>query len=652
MIYFYSQSLSSFFLKEYLKVVSSNEYEDQIQQIQVDNSEFMFAFKIEQNNFTASPYFNLTLEQKQYRRNQNGQQTKSSFNLPLIPCTIDRFQSIFSKYQNDFEEQFKILGINDFLCPQQNYIQLIDKTQPYLWEEHTQAASFNFLHCKLQNVKIMKKWIVHHKKKQMNIQKQWDHLKFQSILLTKQQIHINNNIDLSFQMIKFILHSFLIKQIDKPTFTLGNMSLQMIKVQCLLVTSNKILFFKLIKLILKKCRILVHQAIQYLQHLIFNLIHLKQNLQEIIKKLMSCFQIQVEFNKHFSFLLAQPQVFTTESNVNEKTIIVLIELANKIFEFQIDSTLLNRQHQENLELIDEFMQHRENHIHANSDENINEQDNQQMEEKLSPNISQRYNLLNLFVNTGGTYTKNTTKSKSTREAYRQQYRMAEKLKQMTGLDYFQKQIINIIERQKPIYLDFIIFCNYISCGKLFKNNPRVILMNKAFENILDQLDVHHILLKLNELDKLKETVFNYKQLLMFNFTPKPQINLENNTAQPSRQLIEQIVKSPGITEKEDSLQLVNQKQWSRNYFSLLGDHLIYSKIFNAYDDILQSTDTVYTNKALIQKLGPELQIVFKLSKLIDIQHKIYNRQRNPTRRGAMQEDEEDLCVKMFDQQSQ
>ncbi|CAD8093885.1 unnamed protein product [Paramecium primaurelia] len=637
MIYFYSQSLSSFFLKEYLKVVSSNQYEDQIQKIQVDNSEFMFAFKIEQNNFTTSPYFNLTLEQKQYRRNQNGQQIKSSINFPLIPCTLDRFQNVFSKYQNDFKEQFNILGMNDFLCPEQNttltmggtytssdfqfFTLQITKCQN---NEKVKCASQQEIDEYLQTMGSFK-ISIYTINQIINPYKQ----QYRSVFLDDQIYftfvphQINRQANIYFRKYEFLNDQSLMPFSDIQEDTVYQIDKTDIKEMSDIGTSSDLIYgtfnFQLNPFKTKFVR----------------------NYQKIDELLSNLGGIQQAF---FFFIGLAIGLYNR--------IQFLIELANKLFEFQIDSSLQNRQHQENLELINEFMQHRENHIHANSNENINELDNLQVEDKLSPNISQRYNLLNLFVTTGGTQTKNSTKIKSTKDAIRQQYRMAEKLKQITGLDYFQKQIINIIERQKPIYLDFLIFFNYISCGKLFKNNPRVILMNKAFENLLDQLDVHHILLKLNELDKLKETVLNYKQLLMFNFTPKPQINLENNTAQPSRQLIEQIVKSPGIADNEDSMQLVNYKQMYRNQFNLFGDYLIYSKIFNAYDDILQQSDTIYTNKALIQKLGPELQVVFKLSKLIDIQHKIYNKQRNPTRRGAMQEDEEDLCVKMFDQQSQ
>ncbi|CAD8090659.1 unnamed protein product [Paramecium sonneborni] len=637
MIYFYSQSLSSFFLKEYLKVVSSNQYEDQIQQIKIDDSEFMIAFKIEQHNFTMSPYFNLTLEQKQYRRNQNGSQIKNSINFPLIPCTLDRFQNTFSKYQIDFKEQFNSLGLDDFLCPQYKYIHKVDKTPLSLWEELTQFLTLQISKCE-NNEKIncasqqkideyLKsmgsfKISIYTINQIINPYKQ----EYRSVFLDDQIYftfvpnQINRKANIYFKKYEFLNDQSLMPFNDIEEDTVFQIDLTDIKEMSDIGTSTDQLFatfnFQLNPFKTKFVR----------------------NYQKIDELLSNLGGIQQAFFFFIGLIIGL-----------YNRIQFLIELANKLFEFQIDSTLQNRQHQENLELIDEFIQHREDHIHGNSNENIDELENQQMEDKLSPNISQRYNLLNLFVNTGGTQTKNTNYSKTCKETKRQQYKMAEKLKLISGLDYFQKQIIKIIERQKPIHLDFLIFCNYISCGRLFKNNPRVILMNKALyfqniilsENIQVQLDVHHILLKLNELDKLKEIVLNYKQLLMFNFTPKPQISIENNAAQPSRQLIEEIVKGPGIIENDNFMQP-----------SLQGDYLIYSKIFNAYDDILQQIDTVYANKALIQKLGPELQIVFKLSKIIDIQHKIYNKQRNPTRRGARQEDEEDLCVKMFEQQSQ
>ncbi|CAD8189107.1 unnamed protein product [Paramecium octaurelia] len=654
MIYFYSQSLRSFFLKEQLRVISANQYEDEVQSIQLDQSDFMFAFKIEQNNFTTSPFFNLTLEQKKYQRLPNGQQSKISTIIPLVPCTSERFQSTFSRYGIDFVENFNSFGIGDFLCPEYNNTIFVGGTYT--------SSDFQFLtltisHCESnEQISCASKETVDRYfsstgsfklqiytiNQIINPYKQRYGSAFldDQIYFTFVPNQLNRKANIYFRKYEFIndesllpfrYQSQLSSDIQEDTVFLIDQSdiKEMSDIGTTLDASYATFNFRLNPFKTKFTR-----SFQKIDELLSNL----GGIQQIF----------------FFFIGLLVGIYNRIQCININCRIVLVELANKLFEFQLDSSIQNRQYQENLELIDEFIQHRENHLHVNSNAEIDEIDNQQVEDKLSPDISQRYNLLNLFLNTGGMVQKPTNQTKSSKETSKQHYILAEKLKFISGLDYFQKQIIKIIERQKPIYLDFQILCNYISCGKLFKNQPKVILMNKAFDNIIDQLDVHHILLKLNELEKLKETILNYKQLMMFNFTPKPLINLDSITKEPSRQLIEQIVKSPEAMDKTDSdtIEMINYKKMSRNQPNLFGDYLIYSKIFNAYDDILQSSDTVYSNRALIQKLGPELQIVFKLSKLIDIQHKIYHKQKHPTRRGAVQQEEEDLCVKMFDQQSQ
>ncbi|CAD8100395.1 unnamed protein product [Paramecium primaurelia] len=639
MIYFYSQSLQSFFLKEQLRVISANQYEDEVQSIQLDQSDFMFAFKIEQNNFTTSPFFNLTLEQKIYQRLPNGQQNKISNIIPLVSCTSDRFQSTFSRYGIDFIENFNSFGINDFLCPEYNNTIFVGGTYTssdfqFLTLTISNCESNNNISCAsketvdqyFQNTGSFKLQI-YTINQIINPYKQRYRSAFldDQIYFTFVPNQLNRKANIYFRKYEFLNDESLLpfSDIQEDTVFLIDQSdiKEMSDIGTTLDASYATFNFRLNPFKTKFTR-----SYQKVDELLSNLGGIQQIFFFFIGLLVGLYN-RIQF---------------------------LVELANKLFEFQLDSTIQNRQYQENLELIDEFMQHRENHLHINSNAEIDELENQQVDDKLSPDISQRYNLLNLFLNTGAIVSKATNHSKSSKETSKQHYILAEKLKFISGLDYFQQQIIKIIERQKPIYLDFQIFCNYFSCGKLFKNQPKVILMNRAFDNIIDQLDVHHILLKLNELEKLKETIFNYKQLMMFNFTPKPLINLDSITKEPSRQLIEQIVKSPEAMDKTDfeTIEMINYKKMSRNQPNLFGDYLIYSKIFNAYDDILQSSDTVYSNRALIQKLGPELQIVFKLSKLIDIQHKIYNKQRNPTRRGAVQQEEEDLCVKMFDQQSQ
>ncbi|CAK92691.1 unnamed protein product (macronuclear) [Paramecium tetraurelia] len=663
MIYFYSQSLRSFFLKEQLRVISANQYEDEVQSIQLDQSDFMFAFKIEQNNFTTSPFFNLTLEQKQIDENDIQENikdyqmaNKTKYQPSYLWCLVQvrDFNPLSLDMGLILQRISIVLELVIFYVPSKMYNKYTRYNNTIFVGGTYTSSDFQFLtltisHCESnEQISCASKETVDQYfsstgsfklqiytiNQIINPYKQRYGSAFldDQIYFTFVPNQLNRKANIYFRKYEFIndesllpfrYQSQLSSDIQEDTVFLIDQSdiKEMSDIGTTLDASYATFNFRLNPFKTKFTR-----SFQKIDELLSNLGGIQQIFFFFIGLLVGIYN-RIQF---------------------------LVELANKLFEFQLDSSIQNRQYQENLELIDEFIQHRENHLHVNSNAEIDEIDNQQVEDKLSPDISQRYNLLNLFLNTGGMVQKPTNQTKSSKETSKQHYILAEKLKFISGLDYFQKQIIKIIERQKPIFLDFQILCNYISCGKLFKNQPKVILMNKAFDNIIDQLDVHHILLKLNELEKLKETILNYKQLMMFNFTPKPLINLDSITKEPSRQLIEQIVKSPEAMDKTDSdtIEMINYKKMSRNQPNLFGDYLIYSKIFNAYDDILQSSDTVYSNKALIQKLGPELQIVFKLSKLIDIQHKIYHKQKHPTRRGAVQQEEEDLCVKMFDQQSQ
>ncbi|KAM3131036.1 hypothetical protein pb186bvf_016848 [Paramecium bursaria] len=81
-------------------------------------TDFMFAVRIEQDDFIDNPYYNITVEQRKYIRFENGsqiQKPKRHFN--LVPCTLGHFQPIFQKYGLDVSEDYNRNNISDYLCP-------------------------------------------------------------------------------------------------------------------------------------------------------------------------------------------------------------------------------------------------------------------------------------------------------------------------------------------------------------------------------------------------------------------------------------------------------------------------------------------------------------------------------------------------------
>ncbi|KAM3131020.1 hypothetical protein pb186bvf_016832 [Paramecium bursaria] len=130
--FFYSNIISFFAMTE-LTATQQMIFEVNPPQVNLTNKRFMFAMQIEQTNYTTNPYFNITLEQRQsnclfrhYHTFPNGTQIRyPNVYIDLVPCTIDHFQPIFTPYNMNITDEFKKDGLNNFLCPPINQTDLI-----------------------------------------------------------------------------------------------------------------------------------------------------------------------------------------------------------------------------------------------------------------------------------------------------------------------------------------------------------------------------------------------------------------------------------------------------------------------------------------------------------------------------------------------
>ncbi|CAD8182288.1 unnamed protein product [Paramecium octaurelia] len=117
-ISFFYSNIIDFFQKNTVSSESEQQFSEDPSTIKLLPNNFMFAVQIEQDNFTTSPYFNITVEQRAYIRDENGTQKKMpSVYVDLVPCTIEHFKPIFDQYNASFEDQFKQYNLNNFLCP-------------------------------------------------------------------------------------------------------------------------------------------------------------------------------------------------------------------------------------------------------------------------------------------------------------------------------------------------------------------------------------------------------------------------------------------------------------------------------------------------------------------------------------------------------
>ncbi|CAD8128184.1 unnamed protein product [Paramecium sonneborni] len=117
-ISFFYSNIIDFFKKNSVSSEQEQQFSEDPSTIQLLPNNFMFAVQIDQVNFTTNPYFNITVEQRAYTRDENGTQVKlSPVHVDLVPCTIEHFEPIFNQYNSSFEVQFNQYSLNNFLCP-------------------------------------------------------------------------------------------------------------------------------------------------------------------------------------------------------------------------------------------------------------------------------------------------------------------------------------------------------------------------------------------------------------------------------------------------------------------------------------------------------------------------------------------------------
>ncbi|CAD8126583.1 unnamed protein product [Paramecium sonneborni] len=120
-VLFFQSNIQDFLNKVNIQSEATELFEDEPDQIELNDSNFMFAVAIEQANFNTNPFFNITLRQRYYERLENGTLIKKDQFIDLIPCSLDRFQNVFQPYGMNFTQQYREIGLDTWLCPQVNY---------------------------------------------------------------------------------------------------------------------------------------------------------------------------------------------------------------------------------------------------------------------------------------------------------------------------------------------------------------------------------------------------------------------------------------------------------------------------------------------------------------------------------------------------
>ncbi|CAD8187548.1 unnamed protein product [Paramecium octaurelia] len=657
MIWQFSANFNSLLNKEQLNAVSITEYDPKVSDNTITDKQLLFAIAIQQEDFLHNPFFNISLVQKLNYKYQNGSQESLSKEIPLVECTEDRFEKYFQEEGSDFSQlYFNSSSLSDYLCPVEeanfklggthisedfSYLQIIISkcnaqealnrgyecaNQEQLDEFLAQHGSFKF---QIYNINSI-----------INPYKSDDNYKQLYLDDSLQYTFIPNKIGRTIDV--YLKHYHIVQDNSliplSETYVTDTFAIEQLETKVVSEIGNQ-------------------ASDQYVQ------INFKRSpfKTTITRNYMKFDEMLSNLGGIQQILFFFVGIVVTLYNKLQ----MMIELANRVYEFSLDNTEKLRQQQEKLELINLALQQQQRQQKEpgssvnNSDEEdkpqtvhqtlINQKENNQVIKKLTG--VKRFKAVVQYLTV---FKQNNLQNQQKKESFRiiqDQQMLAIQLNCKSGLEYFEKQIKSIISRAKPIYLSFKILANVITCNRLFSKQPRIRLINKGMQQAAEQIDIYNIVQNMNEMIKLKEVVLSYHQQLMFGFTPKPQITLDDRTTQPTRDILTLKLKEKDQDEEIGGGDIFKLKRGSANQ----DNYLFYAKIYNSYDDVLrQSEDDVQNknnnvSKQLIEKLGPELQLIFKLSKLIDFQsqNSTQVQVKTPHRRGAMQQKEQNVYAKMF-----
>ncbi|CAD8201811.1 unnamed protein product [Paramecium pentaurelia] len=182
------------------------------------------------------------------------------------------------------------------------------------------------------------------------------------------------------------------------------------------------------------------------------------------------------------------------------------------------------------------------------------------------------------------------------------------------LSTFQQTIL----MKQSIQLNLKYFFQKLFCKKSDpKEDPRLYVLQKALTSVRQELDVFSILNRIHQLEKLKKILLDRDQLILFNYSPKPVIAVnekdkETDFLHYSKQ---QSLKQMTLVDIAEDI----KKKLKSTYITK--EHLSIENVFNSYKAIAaknRKSNRYYykINRKLKQFLGDQVKAIFKASKLL------------------------------------
>ncbi|CAD8171893.1 unnamed protein product [Paramecium pentaurelia] len=579
-ISFFYSNIINFFAK--LNVTSTQEFTfaDDPDALILNKDHFMFAVQIEQDNFTTNPFFNITVEQRHYYRFPNGTQYRHPNKyIDLVPCTLQHFLPLFEQYSVDFREQFEQQNLQNFLCPNLNFIHSLNLTVGGVWA----STDYYFLKFSVTNCRdssssnfTWKPTCKTSDEIQSTLNRQGS-FRFQ-VYTTNFLLNPNRpenyvqpylavdqfytfvpdkmfvQSDIFFRTKKVTTDQGILMYPDKQneTFAFRDYGDQREQFEISRITPN-------------------YYAAFYFQRSPYS--------YRINRKFLRLDELLSYLGGFTQFMIVVVGIIVRFYNRQH----LIISIANDLYEFDMSSGRQNTQmHLKNL--LDRTQRGRE-----------------MLKSKMSRKIDTipQIQTITAFQNKPDMVQKrklNVDKKQSIEFFQPTQQALQSRLSAMKNksLQYFD-DFKEFLKKKHVIGLGFRVMLSSIIPIESLKDDDCIVLQ-RAIDQVNKELDIEYIIKQLHELTKLKKVLFSSEQITLFNFSRKPKISLiqDKNNRRSTRCIID------GVTTAED-----------------YGVMKQFTDLVNSYDKITGSEqenttqEQIRFNQRLIILLGPELMKVLE-----------------------------------------
>ncbi|CAD8209998.1 unnamed protein product [Paramecium octaurelia] len=662
-VLFFQSNIKDFVNKVNIQSESNQAFEDQPDQIYLNDTNFMFAVAIEQPNFNSNPFFNVTLSARQYERLGNGSLSKQESLIDLVPCSVERFQQVFNSYGQNFTQQYNEIGLDTWLCPQLNYSFTLKgrytnkffdfaKLTVTQCSNHSQANSFYSWQPTCASNEEIQHWLMQQRQYRIKI-----YITNQMVSPLKGDNYVQSFLDdeLFFSFIPQVIGKeadvfftkYLMKTDDNllPTGNAFDTKEVFAKESGDYRDQNSYASDTYASIYLRRSPYTTYISRSYQK--LDKLLSILGGFANIVFVVLGFFV--AIYNKQLYLIELANQIYDFNPKKETQEKFERQRLVQDITQLKSQNLVLNRcspissvntakaQMDKNLKLTfrqtfsqkfdyisgiqtqkdDSYKMVLSSHRQPVGDKEVE----WQSADAIDIQNNHLLNASDLVKENAIQDQEDQRVSKDKTDMFKKksikqiQQSIVSKLGHRNRKEFLTKQIQAMLDRSRPIVFTFKFLLQQLFCGKFFQDHNSI-LLNKAIQKINQDIDICVLIDKVKEIELIKELLLNKDQKILFNFAPKEVISIENERSLPGRRENKRAYTKTLGVQFGDVAKMMLDKKFKKGQFVTPGMR-IYYKLYSAYERVALSEEKNNPfNKVLIEKLGQEVKEVFDISNYI------------------------------------